>query len=374
DRSSPAVFDRIAALIDASLLQADAERQGTTRYRMLETIREFAEERLAASGEAEPIRARHAAYYVAFAERQELADLRPGAEQALAQLEAEQANLRATLAWFAERDDAQALLRVAAALGAYWGEQGRYQEGRGWLERALADDGGAPTAARAKALVALGRILIFLGENQEAERRLTEGLAVCRVQGEPVYATLALIGLGGLAGMRDDHRRSETLLEEAFAAAQSAPDRRAAEILTGRVLINLAVVARSRGERALAAARLEEALRLERAADYADGVILALSDLGDLARDRGDYARALECYREALNRGRSNRGTRVVTEATESVGIVAALVGQAERGARLLAAAAAQRERLRLRYRVKETLVALEQAVAAARSGLGESA
>jgi DNA-binding CsgD family transcriptional regulator len=103
-------------------------------------------------------------------------------------------------------------------------------------------------------------------------------------------------------------------------------------------------------------------------------MILALGDLGNLARDQGDYARALEFYREALDLGRSHPGIRVVTEVVEAVGIMAAAVGQAERAARLLGAAKAQRDRLGLRYRVREDQVALEQAVAAARTALGEEA
>jgi hypothetical protein len=141
----------------------------------------------------------------------------------------------------------------------------------------------------------------------------------------------------------------------------------------GRVSINLAVAPRTRGEYALAAAHLEEALRLEREAGYTDGVIQALGDLGNLARDQYDDARALALYREALALGRGHPGTRVVIEVVEAVGIVAA-AGQAERAARLLGAARAQRDRLGLRYRAKEDLAALEHAVAATRAALGEEA
>jgi predicted ATPase/DNA-binding CsgD family transcriptional regulator len=374
DRPSPITLDLVAALVDASLLQAESDRHGATRYRMLETIREYADERLAASGEADRIRERHAAYFVAFAETHEFAELRSDADRALASLDAEQANLRATLTWLAERDDAGTLLRVAGVLGNYWGEQGHYQEGRDWLERALAHGDAAAPDGRATALVALGLILIYLGANQDAERRLTEGLAACRDQDNALHTVVALVGLGGLAIMRDDARRSEALLEEARAAARAVADPRVAGILNARVLINLAVVARARGDHALAVERLEAALRLEREAGYAAGIVLALGDIGDLARDQGDYGQALSRYREALSLSSFNPGTRVVTELIESVGMVAALVGQAERGARLLGAAAAQRERVRLRYRMKKTVAAVEQATAAARAALGEPA
>ena len=369
----PSVLDLIAALVEASLLRSETGPDGTMRYRMLETIREFAEERLAASGEAEAVRKRHAAYFMAFAERYELAELLPDGDQVLALLEAEHANLRAALAWLEETDERGAFLRLAAALGRFWTGRGYYQEGRDWLERALAHDGAA-AADRAKALVALGMIQIYQGANQEAEPRLTEGLAGCRALGDALHAALALIGLSGLAIMQGDHDRGTALLEEALAAAQGVADRRLAGILAGRVSINLAVAPRAQGQYALAAEHLEDALRLEREAGYTEGMILALGDLGNLARDQGDYARALALYREALELGRSHPGTRVVTEVIEAVGIVAAAVGQAERAARLLGAAEAQRDRLGLRYRVREDQVALEHAVAATRAALGEPA
>jgi non-specific serine/threonine protein kinase len=368
----PATLDLIAALVEASLLRSETGPDGTVRYRTLETIREFAEERLEASGEAEAVRQRHAAYFLAFAERYELAELLPDGDRILGLLEAEQANLRAALAWLERTDERGTFLRLAAALGRFWTGRGYAHESRDWLERALAHDGGA-AVDRAKALVALGVIQIYQGANREAEPRLTEGLAGCRAVGNALHAVLGLIGLSGLAVMRGDHDGGTVLLEEALVAAQGVADRRLAGILVGRVSINLAVAPRTRGEYALAAAHLEEALRLEREAGYTDGVIQALGDLGNLARDQYDDARALALYREALALGRGHPGTRVVIEVVEAVGIVAA-AGQAERAARLLGAARAQRDRLGLRYRAKEDLAALEHAVAATRAALGEEA
>jgi DNA-binding CsgD family transcriptional regulator len=144
--------------------------------------------------------------------------------------------------------------------------------------------------------------------------------------------------------------------------------------LAGRISINLAVAPRAQGQYALAAAHLEEALRLEREAGYTDGMILALGDLGNLARDQADYARAMAFYREALELGGNNPWTRVVTEVIEAAAITAAAVGQAERAARLLGASGAQRDRLGLRYRVREDQAALEHAMAATRAALGERA
>jgi DNA-binding NarL/FixJ family response regulator len=369
----PSVLDLVAVIVEASLLRSETGPDGRPRYRMLETIREFAEDRLVSSGESETVRKRHADFFIAFAERYELAELLPDGHQARALLEAEHANLRVVLGWLAEAGEVGPFLRLAAALGRFWIGQGHYQEGRDWLERAVVHDG---TAApdRAKALVALGMIQIYQGANREAETRLTEGLASCRELGDARHAAHALIGLGGLAIMQGKLERGTALLEECLCAAQDVADRRLSGILAGWGLLNLAVIARTHGDSSLAAERLAEALRLEREAEYTEGMIQALGDLGDLARDQGDHARALGFYREALDLGSGYPGTRVVTEVIEAVGVVAVAVGQAERGARLLSAAGAQRDQLGLRYRVMENQVALDEAVATIRSALGEQA
>jgi non-specific serine/threonine protein kinase len=368
------VLDGLATLIDASLLQPELRPDGTARYRMLETIQEFAGERLAESGETQEIRRRHAVFFVACAERYEHAEMMPDGEQVLALLEAEHANLRAALAWLEEASESGSFLRLAGALGNFWSGLGHYQEGRGWLGRALAYGSDREAAARARALVRLGVIEGFQAANQAAEIHLTEGLALASEAGDAFYTALAFIGLGALAIQHGDDDRGATLLAESLAAAQTVADRRLAGIMEGWALINLAVVARALGDLALAGERLEGALHRMRDAGYTAGMIVALGDLGDLARDRGDHTRALGLYREALGLGRERPGTRVVTEVIEALGIAAVTVGQAERGARLLGATEALRERTGLRYRVVETQAALDQALTAARATLGEAA
>ena len=159
-----------------------------------------------------------------------------------------------------------------------------------------------------------------------------------------------------------------------LSAAEAVPNPWLARVMAGWVLNNLSSPPRTQGDHALATEYLEAALRLQREAGYTAGIIMALGDLGDLIRDQGDHARALACYREALGIGRGKPGARGVTDVTEAVGIVAVAAGQTERGVQLLGAADAQRERLGLRYRVPENQAALELAVAAARTALGEPA
>ena len=232
-RSRPPSSTSIAALVEASLLRSETGPDGTTRYRMLETIREFAEERLEASGEAEAVRKRHAAYFMAFAERYELAELLPDGDRVLALLEAEHANLRAALAWLEETDERGAFLRLAAALGRFWTGRGHYQEGRDWLERALAQrwrrggrSGESPRRARHDPDLPGGEP----GSRAAPDRR---GWPAAGTLGDALHAALALIGLGALAIMQGDHDRGTALLEEALAAAQAVADRRLAGIMAG---------------------------------------------------------------------------------------------------------------------------------------------
>ena len=244
---------------------------GAARYRMLETIREFALERLAASGEEAAIRRAPRRLFLALAERYELADLLPDGDRILAVLEAEHANLRAALAWLEEAGEAGPFLRLAAALGRFWSGQGHYQEGRAWLERAAGAGSAAAGADRAKALVHLGMIEALPGANREAETRLTEGLAGCRDAGRRVPCGTGADRARRAGPRQGDHDRGTALLEEAIAAAQTVADPRLAGIMAGWALINLAVVARGHGDLALAAERLEAATPPEREAGYTDG-------------------------------------------------------------------------------------------------------
>jgi ATP/maltotriose-dependent transcriptional regulator MalT len=189
-----------------------------------------------------------------------------------------------------------------------------------------------------------------------------------------VGAATALIGLGTLARIQGDLGRGAALLEEALATARDIADSRLAGIMAGVAISNLSAFSRAQGDYAGATEQVEAGLRLMREAGYIEGMILALRGLGDLARDQRQHTRALALYREALELGRVHPETRVVTDVVEAVGIVTVAVGQAERGAHLMGAASAQRDRLGLRYRMQETQAALEKAALIARAALGEEA
>ena len=145
DPGAAEVIDALAELIDHGLVQRPAEMGRASRPRLLETIREFALEELAASGEQDYVRAAHAAFYVALA--------RSGDSE---RLEPEQANLRAAMRWYLAREDQDGALALSAASSAFWLSRGHLTEGRRWLEQALALGDGPPTAERAQASIAAG--------------------------------------------------------------------------------------------------------------------------------------------------------------------------------------------------------------------------
>lgn len=371
-RSTPSLLDSFGALVDTSLLRQDVDPDGTTRYRMLETVREFAEERLDESEATGSLHRAHAAYFLSFAERYQLAELLPDGDLAVARLEAERANLRAALAWLEEAGEPGLFLRLAAALGRFWYTQAHFREGRSWLEVAV-EQRGDSAADRAKALVFLGNIETYLGAYGDAEGWLTEGLAACRDVGDAFHAAYALLFLGGTAAMQGDHDRAYPLLEELLFTAEAIPNPRLAAIVRGLGLVNLTIADRIRGLHTLATERLEEALSLHRNAGYTTGTVLALIDLGDLARDAGNYARALEYYQEALRRVRGNTSPRVVIDAIAGLATIA-IAGEAERGAMLLSAAEALRDQIGYRFGTDLNRVAHERAVAAVRAALSEPA
>ena len=186
---------------------------------MLETIREFGLERLAASGDKNEVRAAHAAYYLALAEH---ADGKGSAEPVgIEQIEAELANLRVALAWACADGSHDIALRLAAKLGRFWLRSGLHREGSDWLERALASAAGAEPALRAEALNGRGDLLRELGERADAERSFALARDLAHATGDPANEAMALTGLGALANDVSDYAVQKELCEASVALARA---------------------------------------------------------------------------------------------------------------------------------------------------------
>lgn len=380
------VLEGLGRLVDQSLVQ-QREETGEARFGMLHVIREYARERLEASGEAEALREAHLAYYLGLAERdgQELAVWGPEAAAWLGQFEREHDNFRAALAWAWEQDEAELGLRLAGALLHTWEAGGHFTEGRGWLERLLAlatsnweDDGvgrhiapAVSTSTQAKAMCGVGVFAYRQGDDDLAVVAMEESLALARNLEPGWVVGMALAVSGLIAWDRGDMGQAEVRLEESVALlrASGAPG------LAASFVIDLGFIFAQRGDLKQAEASYEEGLALARHAGASLPAGDALGLLADVARRRGDLSGAERLGRKQFMMWPELGVRGYLAGGLEALALTAAAGEgvQAMRAARLLGAASALRDLLgappRPRWRPD-----LERAVAAARVALGEEA
>jgi predicted ATPase/DNA-binding SARP family transcriptional activator len=332
-------LERIEALVGASLVIADIGGS-TTRYRLLETVRQYAGQRLGDGPERDALRDRHATWFVGIAETAapELSGERQG--HWFARLESEQDNLRAALAWLAETGAWERHLRLAIALTRFWYVRGHLREGRANLEQSLAGDPARDPALRRRALTAAASLALLQGEYATATTFAEEGLAVARETGEQRLVANALSNLGAIVLAGGDVARAGPLLDEAVAVARESGDERI-----------LALAVNNRGDYALtthdfAAARplFEESLALLRARGDMANVARALFNLGAAELELGRAAVAEGHFREGLALAGDAGDREDIAWILEGLAAVAAARGEGERAGLLLGAADAQLE------------------------------
>jgi non-specific serine/threonine protein kinase len=334
------ILDLLARLVDKSLVLPEERGEGA-RYRLLETVRQFAAERLADAGEAEAARDRHAAHYLGVAERA-AAELRGPAQATLAlRLDQEHDNLRAALAWTLSRGDGATALRLAGALWYYWYLRGYVGEGRRWLERALPAGADAPLAARALALNGLGAFVSLQDSVAQGRLVLAESLALWRNLADAGQCARLLNNLALMAFNQGDLARSRAEYEEALTLARGLGD--AGHSLVAFTLVNLSQTVTLAGDHAYASALAEEGLALARATGYTMMAGVALLNLGRIAVGRRDPRRAGALLLEGLALFRDLGFQEKIAEALGGLAAAARAAGQRERAARLAGAAEAVR-------------------------------
>jgi non-specific serine/threonine protein kinase len=271
---------------------------------MLETVREFALEQLAASNEANIIRCRHAAWYLALAEKVEIATW-GGPEQArwLDRFEVELPNLRGALAWFEESGDTEATLRLVGALGGLWFHRGRRAEGHALLERALAAADEDASIGRAKVLRTLSMLGMSLGMEQAAAHA-AESVAMWTVLGNAWRAADAQLALGMVLIHQADYEQASPLLEKVAAQLDGLGE----PVRAAVARLHLGQVSLERGNTARAEVLFKEVLGLFRRGGYQWAVSAALFGLGQVAADRGDSTAAASYYAESLALVGNNEG------------------------------------------------------------------
>jgi len=219
-------LDGVESLLEKSLLRQEEGPNGEPRYVMLETVHEYAREKLEQSGEAEVMRGAHAEYFLALAKDAEPALKGPEQLEWLERLEAEHDNLRAALGWALESKEGELALRLAGTLWWFWFVHGHLRESRAWLEAALAEGAALSSApkVRAKALTGAGRLALEVGELERARALLEEGVQLFREAGDEAGLAEALDNLAIAAAFSGELEKAKPLFEESLALYREAGD------------------------------------------------------------------------------------------------------------------------------------------------------
>jgi len=329
------VAEDLESLLHKSLLlRQDSGPAGEPRFTMLETMREYALEKLAEQGHLASLRERHARHFLTVAEAAAHHYHGPGEAEALDRLEAQHDNLRAALEWMLGAPAAAPeSLRFVASLARFWEVRGHLSEGRAWLARALAlPASNATTKARADALLGAGD-LAYLQSDYEATQALYEGaLALYRERELDRGAAHALLGLGEVATEVGDYETAPLLFQEAHDIMQRLGDTAG----SARSLTQLGWGALRQGDYPQAHAWLEQALALYKAADDKVGTGLVYSGLGEVAVRQHNLAEASALLENSLSLRRETGDRWGMAATLGSLAWVALREGAFERAVELL--------------------------------------
>lgn len=221
DASNTSVAALLWRLVDKSLLNSETSSDGR-RYRLIETLKEYALQRLSDRGDLARFRQRHAEHFLGLAERAGAALRGPNQYHWVAGLEREHSNLRAAMEWFIENGQRESVTRLAGSIYAFWDLGGHYGEGRRWLTRALASPEGVAPAARVRALMGSATLAVMQGDLLAANALCAEVIHLSRAHGDYEGLSHAL-QFGGLAAIfASDLDTADQLIVESLQAARIA--------------------------------------------------------------------------------------------------------------------------------------------------------
>jgi predicted ATPase/DNA-binding SARP family transcriptional activator len=326
------ILDTLSHLVDKSLVVADgAGAAEAARYHLLETMRQYAREKLLESNETNAIRDRHLSFFLRLAEEAEPHLTGPAQATWFARLERDYANLRAALEWSLQEVDASRGMRLATALATLWHVRGPATEGVDWLVRAVSRlEAAAPSLVRAKALQATARVLTNTGELARSNPYVEESLAISRALEYRPGVARALFLLGMNARYQGDLKTSMPLLEQSLAIREGLDS----DAIV-RIYVNLGWIAAIEVDYDSARTYLEQAMAVAQAAGSSHSVALTFAHLGILAFLQRDYASAEMTFEQGLNAGRAIGSKSAVSISSRGLAYVALHRGQVERAAAL---------------------------------------
>jgi len=361
------VLDLLALLVNKSLV-TQHEVNDESRFTMLETIREYALEKLQAAGEAEAMRRRHAEHYLAM-----MVKAGPDLDASrvlLDRVEREHDNLRTALQWSLDRGEVEMAARLSLALLSLWSMHTHHlTEGRQWFRQVLAAarDYPLPACVPAKVVYSAG-ILAYLQSDQAAARPLLEeALTLARESKDRRTIAHALHGLSNVAMDEGQYERVSALLNECLSLARQMGDK----WLIAMSLNNLAEVARLQGDYEQALPMFEEGAQLLSGTGSKSFMAILMDGLGTIMQYQGHYDRALAIHTQCLTLAHEMDDRRIIALSLEKLAGVAAGTGRAERAARLLGTAEALREAIQVPIESIDR-PDYERFVAMARAGLDD--
>src|SRR5215213_10260193 len=338
------VLDILSKLVDKSLVVAEASPgvEGELRYRMLEPIRQYCQERLEESREADATRDRHAASFLALAEKAGPELRGPRQVMWLKRLDTERDNVRGAMAWLLGQGVSQTVARIGWALWLFWWMHGHFTEGRQWMEEALAKGSAMPASLRAKALFVAGTMADGQADRQSAEPLLEESLMRFRELGDKLGSALALSGAGLIAVGQGRYERGVALFQGAVDLFLEIGERWGASVN----LSFSAVGWFGRGDPIRAKRLAERGLELAREIGSPEAVCVACHAGTMAAQAEGEHERARGLLQEGLALAAEAGNETNVAYCLEGLAAAAASEGSLACAGRLWGAAEALLEKI----------------------------
>ncbi len=318
------LLDGMASMVDKSLLQQLEQPSGESRYTTLETIREYAREKLKASSEEAATKRAHAAYCLVLAEEGAAKHGSVEGAEWLKTFAIEHDNFRAALEWLAETGNAEWGLRLGAALFRFWETREYFAEGRDRLGKLLKIPGAAAhTKARARVLFAAGVLAVEQRDFVPAAALIRESLQIARELGDTQGVAVCLNALAVVARDQDELDVARALFEENLPLFRELGD----ETAVARCISNLANVLRQQGDYAKSRSLFDECLAIFHGLGDQSGVAWSLNYQGDVARDQGDSVASRELYEQALTVFRELGDLKAAAATIADLGTLAAEQG-----------------------------------------------
>ncbi len=322
------ILDLLSGLVNKSMISANRSRPAETRYRLLETVRQYAREKLYEAKESQTFYDHHLDYYLELTEAVEPQLRTAIALQLLQSLEREVDNLRSALSWALDEMGSlkiEAGLRLASALLNFWHTQNYQNEGYTWLKKGLttedADPDPSDTKLWARACFASGHLLYPLGHTSEAQQWIEKSLAICKKIEDASGVVMAQGMLGEIYGLSGSFDEANALCETSLAACRTLND----PWLLAWVLCRYGKCLMDQGDNSQARRHLEESLAIfERLGDQLQvGDIFIM--LGRLVRNQGEYQESNDYFHRALNSGRAMQSKYTVAMSLAYLGSIAQL-------------------------------------------------